>query len=222
MFTAFLLAFTAVPNLSAKLEFPVTAISEKAELGAEKYPFVFTFENAGDQTVKITDVKTSCGCTTTDLDKKVYQPGEKGEIKGNFKIGDRQGVQRKSITIKTNDLGQPEIKLELMVEIPQPLSLKPGLLFWRLGSDPDAKVIEVESNEEFGIEIVSVESASEDFNVQLVKPSSSAGTVSTDGKGCEISVSPVSTAEAKRVLIKIAAANAQGFKRTYYAHALVR
>src|SRR5262249_15929368 len=40
----------------------------------------FTFVNNGPETVEITDIHSSCGCLLPRLDKRVYQPGERGSF----------------------------------------------------------------------------------------------------------------------------------------------
>ncbi len=216
-----LLVAMTVALVRGELQFEKTAIEETVSPGTENVDFAFPFKNAGEQPVEITSVKTSCGCTTAKLDKKVYLPGEEGEITGTFNLGSRQGFQKKTVTVHTSDLGQSEIKLGIRVDIPQLLSLKPGLLLWRQGSEPEPKSIFVDTNETLGIQITSVESASEGFSVELV--SDEAGVLDKTQKHTrEILVSPKDTATPERALIKIAASDGNGFERTYFAHALVK
>ncbi|GHC06601.1 DUF1573 domain-containing protein [Cerasicoccus arenae] len=202
------------PDLSAKLIFSVTSISDKAELGAEKYPFTFAFKNDGDQSVEITRVKTSCGCTTAELDKKIYKPGEIGEIKGVFNIGKRQGVQKKTVTVFTNNLGQPEIKLGLDVTVPKLLEIKPGLLVWHLDSSPDPKTIQILPGDA-SVDISSIKCESDAFAVQLMPMEDVA-------RGYEILVAPSNMDETQRAVIKIFASIEGSEPKTYFAHALIK
>lgn len=73
----------------------------------------FAFTNASRQPVVIDAVKSSCGCTTVSLDKKVYQPGEKGRITGVFTPGRSRGVQAKAISVKVK--GEPKPTILTMV-----------------------------------------------------------------------------------------------------------
>jgi len=63
----------------------------------------FKFENSGDEILVIKNVAASCGCTTTKLEKKEYQPGEKGTIPVKFYSQGYNGKVLKTITISTND-----------------------------------------------------------------------------------------------------------------------
>jgi len=42
------------------------------------------FTNTGKTPVSVLDIKPSCGCVATSLEKFDYAPGESGEIKNNF------------------------------------------------------------------------------------------------------------------------------------------
>jgi len=61
----------------------------------------FTFVNEGDQPIKITNVKASCGCTTPDWSKEEVMPGESGFIKARYNPRNRPGRFRKSLNVST-------------------------------------------------------------------------------------------------------------------------
>ena len=109
----------AILPASAALTFEQTVIEDVVSPEAKTYPFKFAFKNTGDAPIEITEVKTSCGCTTAALEQKVYQPGDTGAIEGNFSVGNRQGLQEQKVRVFTKDLAQPEIQLALKLEIPQ-------------------------------------------------------------------------------------------------------
>jgi hypothetical protein len=63
---------------------------------------VFKFTNTGEMPLIITNVKTSCGCTTPYWPKKPIAPGEKEQIKVRFNTAHKPGKQSKTITIHAN------------------------------------------------------------------------------------------------------------------------
>ncbi len=63
---------------------------------------VFKFTNTGEVPLVITNVKTSCGCTTPYWPKKPIQPGESDVIKVKFNTNHKPGKQTKTITIHAN------------------------------------------------------------------------------------------------------------------------
>jgi hypothetical protein len=79
----------------------------------EKFDFGFTPQNAtvsydfwlhsdGRDTLKITRVKTSCGCTKAPLDKNVLAPGDSTRLRIIFNTGRFKNTVRKSINVNTN------------------------------------------------------------------------------------------------------------------------
>jgi hypothetical protein len=63
---------------------------------------VFEYTNSGDEPLIITDIKTSCGCTTTEWISTPVQPGGKGTITAVFDPKDRPGDINKHVYITSN------------------------------------------------------------------------------------------------------------------------
>jgi hypothetical protein len=63
----------------------------------------FSFSNQGDSALKILHIEAKCGCTVANLDKKTYNPGEKGRIDVTFHSTGRKGKIAKHIFLLTND-----------------------------------------------------------------------------------------------------------------------
>ncbi len=74
---------------------------------------LFEFENAGNETLLIRNIIPSCGCTTADLAKKDYKPGEKGTITSKFNTSGYNGKVVKTITVTSNDPNAPETRLTM-------------------------------------------------------------------------------------------------------------
>ena len=64
---------------------------------------VFKFQNTGTDTLFIKGVRGSWGCTASLLSSEVIQPNETGELKVSFSTKNRQGTNRKTIYINSND-----------------------------------------------------------------------------------------------------------------------
>ncbi|MFT5622900.1 MAG: hypothetical protein ACI9FZ_000827 [Bacteroidia bacterium] len=210
-----IVVMAAVSVAHAELQFEKTVIEDVIAPDAKNYPFEFPFTNDGDSIVEISEIKTTCGCTTAKLEKMVYAPGESGLITGSFSVGTRQGKQEKKVRVLTKDLAQPEIQLALKLDIPQLVTMKPGLLLWRVGADPDAKILTISPNASLGAEILSVECESPDFAVESLPQ--------VEGSSdYEVVVAALNTEAASRGLIKVTVAVAGSDPKTIYAHALVR
>lgn len=62
----------------------------------------FSFKNTTKQTVLLTEVKASCGCTATNYTKTPIKPGETGTVTATFNAAS-PGAFSKNITVTTSD-----------------------------------------------------------------------------------------------------------------------
>ena len=60
-------------------------------------------KNSGNSELVIYNTKTSCGCTVGEPTKKNLKPGETAEIHVSFNTTGREGENKKSVTVITND-----------------------------------------------------------------------------------------------------------------------
>lgn len=106
----------------------------------------FPFTNTGQAPVEIRSVQTSCGCTTAQLPKRRFEPGEHGEILARFEAGERVGRQEKTIAVETDDGAGGPTTLRLVAEIPEGARLRPAFVFWFRGEEPVPKTLTLESS----------------------------------------------------------------------------
>lgn len=64
--------------------------------------YEFTFTNTTKETILITNVKPSCGCTAANYTKTPIKPGEKGMVAATYNAAN-PGMFTKSITVTTSD-----------------------------------------------------------------------------------------------------------------------
>jgi len=81
--------------------------------------YTFNFENSGKSTLKIKDIKTSCGCTAALVSSEVLKPGEQGTLKVELDTSDRKGKMSRTITIKSNDPKDPSKILTVYADVQQ-------------------------------------------------------------------------------------------------------
>jgi hypothetical protein len=87
----------------SKMVFETTEL-DFGELDAGKsVELTFKFKNAGNETLIITNINSSCGCTVPRIEKKEFRPGETGVIPIKFNSRGLKGKIVKTITIVTND-----------------------------------------------------------------------------------------------------------------------
>jgi hypothetical protein len=83
----------------------------------------FTFSNKTDKRVTIQSATGSCGCTVPELKKKVFEPGESGEMTVTFNPNHRRGPQPKQITVMfAEPAGTPNTMLTINSNV-QPLMI---------------------------------------------------------------------------------------------------
>ncbi|MEE4198747.1 MAG: DUF1573 domain-containing protein [Bacteroidales bacterium] len=87
----------------------------KEEGGTVEYEFKFT--NTGDEPLVITNVRTTCGCTSPTWTQKPVLPGQKGFVKAAFDPGNRPGNFNKSIIVSTNTINTSRVVLRITGEV---------------------------------------------------------------------------------------------------------
>src|SRR5260370_10091617 len=129
----------------------------------------FKYQNTGSTPVHFKSVKASCGCTTTQSQKEVVSPGEKGEIVATLNIGDRTGQQMKTVTVQTDDPNpaQATTVLTLKANILQALEIKPTFVYWQGGEEPKTKKISIKASKDFPAKNITVKSNNPSFEAKV-------------------------------------------------------
>lgn len=118
----------------------------------------FAFKNTGQQPVTITKITSSCGCTTADLPKKTYLPGESGSLTAKFTFGGRRGLQSKSIAIITDDRKTTPLSFRCLI-LDEPLVLNPSFVWWRVGEAAMPKQVDLAIADAGKLHIIAVASS---------------------------------------------------------------
>lgn len=111
--------------------------------GEPKIEHVFTFRNDGNDVLKISKVKTTCGCTAALLSSKELPPGGTGEIKTTFTVGARQGKQVKRIHVQSNDPDNPQLRLEIKGTIIPAVAVAPRSLHFYDAKNSPSKTVKI-------------------------------------------------------------------------------
>jgi hypothetical protein len=211
----FALTLSLAANLFGDLEWEQKEISITADPFDDAATAVFRFTNRGEETITITDVRTSCGCTVPSLEKDTYEPGESGEISATFTFDGRVGVQHKTISVGPNEQGANTDALTLDVTIPELFEVRPQFLVWRKGDDPLSKSISIRNFYPDRIRLVSVESKDARFEARLETAQDTAGIHS-------VVITPASTAETAQARIIVQSDQPGSEPRVITLYALVR
>ena len=165
----FTLSILVTVAARAELKWDQTMIDLHPAAGDKTAVAHFKYENVGKTPVHFKSVKASCGCTTTQTQKEMVNPGEKGEVVATFNIGDRTGMQMKTVTVQTDDPipTQATTILTLRADIPQALEIKPTFVYWTSGEEPKPKKISVRASKDFPATNLTVKSNSQNFESQV-------------------------------------------------------
>jgi hypothetical protein len=87
----------------------------KVEEG-EKIAYVFNFENKGTGDLIIISAITTCGCTVPKYNRKPIPPGKEGKLEVVFDTSGRNGIQTKTITVRSN-ASVPVVILKITADV---------------------------------------------------------------------------------------------------------
>ena len=146
----------------------------------------FAFHNEGKAPVAVTKVTSSCGCTTADLAKKTYAPGETGSLAAKFVFGGRRGMQSKSIAVTTDDGKTTQLSFSCLIAN-EPVSMLPSFVWWRVGEAAEPKKVDLSLAQGGKVKITAVASSNPRITATLatVKP----------GEKYTVSIRPADTAQ---------------------------
>jgi len=131
LFATLILIFIS-SALIAQLQDPIKFLESEYDFGTVKEedgPIIheFKFENNSTDSIRILNVKASCGCTTPGWTKEPVPPGESGFIKAQYNPRNRPGRFNKSLTI-TTDFNDSPIRLYIRGNVdPKPKSIEEEL-----------------------------------------------------------------------------------------------
>src|ERR1700736_3309251 len=153
----------------AELKWEQNTIELHPSAGDKQAVAHFKYENVGKTAVHFKSVKASCGCTATQTQKEVVNPGEKGEVTATFNIGDRTGQQVKTITVQTDDPNptQATTILTLRAMIGTPFEIKPTFVYWQNGEEPRPKTVMVKASKDFPAKNLTAKSNSQFFTAKV-------------------------------------------------------
>jgi hypothetical protein len=174
----------------------------------------YRFTNVGTTPVKITDLRTSCGCTTAFLEKKEYAPGESGEIEAKFKFKGEVGRHEKWIVVSTDWVPPQPKTLIFAVNVPEAITILPEIVFWRVGDQLKPKTVRIAVPDEIPAKVVSVQADNGTVKLELheIRP----------GKELEVKVTPITTSQPGSATLLIRTDYPPENPATHYAYARVK
>jgi Protein of unknown function (DUF1573) len=166
-------------SVQAELKWDQTTIELKPTVTDKQAIAHFKYQNVGKTPIQIKSLHASCGCTAVQSQKDKIAPGGKGEVTATFNIGDRTGLQVKTITVDTDDPTHPQSVLTLKADVPQVLNLQPNFVYWQAGEEAKSKTIMATAGKDIPIKKLDVSSMNPQFKAK-VEPGVVAGQFKID------------------------------------------
>jgi hypothetical protein len=173
----------------------------------------FSFRNDTGRPVRILSVMQSCDCVTAKADKTAYAPGERGLIRAEFTVGGSEGRLERFIDVTTDETSGSPHRLRLEIELPEPVTLHPRSVFWRVGETAVEKEIEVVAAEPKTVNVGDVLCTEPAFSVRLLGDAK-------DGR-YRVAIIPASTAKLAQATIRLNA-TVGGQSRVFVLNAAVK
>lgn len=108
---------TQEKSAAPKIHFPRSQHDFGLVKEGVKVNHTFTFTNNGDATLKINDVRSSCGCAAALLSEKEIKPGQEGKIDIELDTSNRKGRMSRTIAVLSNDPNESTKVLTIYAEI---------------------------------------------------------------------------------------------------------
>ena len=175
----------------------------------------YTVTNNGDEVVRISEIKTSCGCTGSVIDRRIIEPGESTEIIATFNKGKRQGLQANRLQVYIDNQNGPVATLVMNVKIPKLVEVTPRIIYWRPTGQTGERRVQLNLDERYVHKIDSIEYDRTKLNVIVEEDPT--------GESTRIlRVSPISLDETYRGSITVYTSGRDGRKADARIHAFVQ
>jgi hypothetical protein len=131
--------------------------------------------NAGDAPLKITRVKTSCGCTASKLDRETIAPGESVRMRVTYNSKKRRPRASTTVTILSNDPTRPAVTYRVKGEVKPCYRLTPelGISFGQPGRETaETRTVTIENvyEEKMFLKLAEVTGDAFDVSLKEVEP----------------------------------------------------
>ena len=164
---------TAKSSLSAAegLSFQQSRIETKVAADAKTVTVPYLFKNDTARTITIKRYVSACSCLSAKVKggKLSYKPGEQGEIKVVFDLGNFSGLVEKTVMIWTteDDDNKPSSILSVVIDIPVLFELSPKTTFWNQSGESGSKTIRLVVNNAEPIRILEHSVTNKNFSYEL-------------------------------------------------------
>ena len=135
--------------LGANLSWDRTEVDIELGPDQEEVRASFVVTNDGAAPVRIANVRTSCGCTGSIVDRKIIEPGESTEIVGTFNKGKRRGMNRNRLQVFIDSEPDAVATLLMNIKIPELIKVSPPVVYWSQESSHSPREAQIQLDERY-------------------------------------------------------------------------
>jgi hypothetical protein len=151
---------------------PLLRISErKIDFGTvnqfQQLHHPLTLRNEGDSILRILKIDTSCGCTAGVPADSIVPPGKEVQIDVAFSTREYEGPQEKTLTIHTNDPGEPLVRVTVVADVKAYVRMDPTIIHFdpvHRGETASQK-IRFSADKGFGLTIGNIDGGEDHFKI---------------------------------------------------------
>lgn len=190
-----------------------TSLDLTMEAGEGNLVAEFPFKNEGTGTVTISELKSSCGCSTPTVKSRTIALEESGVVTVVYAPGDRVGQQSARLTVATDEAGVAPAVLLLKVDVQPALTFAPRLLHWSRADGAIPRTVAIKQTSKSVVRILEIKPANDALAAELKQ-----GAVPSEW---ELVLTPKSNGQASTTKVEIHA-EVGGRKATYTVFGVVR
>src|SRR3989441_5360366 len=163
-------AAPAATNAGPKIRFQTPVYDFGKIKSGEPVKYTFIFTNTGDAVLILANVQPSCGCTTAGEWSRQVEPGKTGAIPIQFNSANYGGQVLKTVTVTSNDKGQPSVGLQVKGTVWKPIDVQPQFAVMTIPPDTQTNIttkVHIVNNMEEAITLSAPESNNKSFTAEL-------------------------------------------------------
>ena len=109
----------------------------------------FKVTNNGDKALRIADIRASCGCTGSVIDRRIIEPGQSTEIEATFNKGKRKGKNHTKLEVYLDSQPKAVATLHMIVDVPELVKAEPRIVYWNERTSKSPRTIRVQLDERY-------------------------------------------------------------------------
>lgn len=138
--------------------------------GDAETSFSVFIENDGDDTLRIADIRVTCGCTVAILPDSTVEPGGSVPLKGIFNSRKFEGEIHKALFVDSNDPEHKRVALALTGFIVREVSYYPRQVFFANArvNEGETKSVTIRSAKNIPLEVAGASMENDIFRIETV------------------------------------------------------